>query len=429
MDRTLLSFVEALRQGGVRVSPAEAMDAMRLVQRLGVADRALLKYGLGSALAKSEEEKPAFEDVFERFFAAANTKRQGSGKAASTPQGLLGELEADDTAALARRLQQAAGDIGLEDIWIFTQKGLFLQRLLDAIGVRELDEAIEKAVDPEEKKRLLALRARLFQEAEEAVARALSLFSPGRLKAMRDQALKSKKLSDIEEKDLLRLRAAVREMARRLKDRHRLRKKRKVSGKLDVRRTLRANMGHDGVLFNLHFREKRKERGRVVALCDVSRSVARYVRFLLLFLYELKDVIPHLRIIVFASNAVEATDLFEAHPVEEALALVPKRAWGPTDYGCLWRQMASDYATALRPDTTLLVLGDGRSNHLPPETSLMRQVARRCKRVLWLNPEPRALWGYGDSEILRYRPHLHLLQECGTLTQLERGVAGLLATS
>jgi hypothetical protein len=46
--------------------------------------------------------------------------------------------------------------------------------------------------------------------------------------------------------------------------------------------------------------------------------------------------------------------------------------------------------------------------------------------VIWLNPEPRAMWNTGDSEARHYAPYCHQVEECGTLTQLERFVSGLL---
>ncbi len=66
----LLRFFEAARGAGVRISPAESIDAVRAVRVVGYADRAVLRDTLGLVLAKTPEEKRALAECFELIFSA-----------------------------------------------------------------------------------------------------------------------------------------------------------------------------------------------------------------------------------------------------------------------------------------------------------------------------------------------------------------------
>jgi uncharacterized protein with von Willebrand factor type A (vWA) domain len=77
--------------------------------------------------------------------------------------------------------------------------------------------------------------------------------------------------------------------------------------------------------------------------------------------------------------------------------------------------------------TTVIILGDGRTNYLDPRTDILRRIAERAGRVIWLNPESRFSWGVGDSEMPRYTPYCRIVRQCGTVQQLERVVSDLLA--
>ena len=114
-------------------------------------------------------------------------------------------------------------------------------------------------------------------------------------------------------------------------------------GQLDLRRTLRANAGHGGVPFTLAFKHRRRDKPRVVVVCDVSGSVAAQVRFLLLFLYSVAEVLPKVRAFAFSSHLGEVTGLFERKPVDFELEAGAKSARRrrvvKADYVCVKQQI------------------------------------------------------------------------------------------
>lgn len=439
MDRTLLLFVEALRQAGVRIAPDETTDAMRITGEIGLGDRDTLREVLGCVLAKSVPDKQRFEATFQRFFAHVahvQPPDEAAGEAqsaAATPDKTRAQhpepadgLLAQDPNAMQLHLAKAARRVRIDTISLPTQKGLYTRRLAMAAGGEELEAAWQQAQrqgDLDAAARLAAQSERLREQARAMVEQAYQLYGKGRMQSLSDALLQEKPLSALESRDLKRMRPLVEAMAQRLKDKQRINRKVR-RGTLDARRTLRANMGHDGVLLEVAWRRRLKQQPRLVALCDVSRSVTRYVRFLLMLLFELKAVIRDLQIFAFAGDAACVNDLFQRMSLEQALDAVPYAApGGATDYGQLWRHMMAHQRHLFNRQTTVLVLGDARSNDLDPEVALLRHLAAQVKRVIWLDPEPRIQWGWGDSVIWRYRPMLHGLHECSTLLQLEHAVS------
>lgn len=461
MDRKLAEFVGVLRNHGVRVAAPEAADAARAVALVGFADRLRFREVLRATLAKSEPERAVLDACFNAFFRVEPPASAPPGPAADTPvrdrppaagQGngsgggngagggepvpgippsALGEdlLDADDS-ALALRLAQAATASGQDRIRVLTQKGLFARRLLLAMGLEDLERelsALEASSAAAARQRAAGLRdalQRLRQRVRDGVERNYRLLR----EQDRDAAVREADIALLRESD--EVRAVVRRLARQLVSRHRRRERVALRGRLDVRATLRRNVAHDGVLIDPRWRRIRKDRPRVIAVCDVSRSVSQYSRFLLLFLFSLQEVIPRLRTFVFTSTMHEVTALFERQEVNAALdAVMERHGLGSSDYG---RALAGLEQLALRDidrRTTLLVLGDARNNRGEARLDLLRAFQARARQVIWLNPEDRSRWGSGDSEMLRYATACTRAFSCRTLGELERIVDRLLRSA
>ncbi|MCG8547891.1 MAG: VWA domain-containing protein, partial [Alphaproteobacteria bacterium] len=156
-------------------------------------------------------------------------------------------------------------------------------------------------------------------------------------------------------------------------------------------------------------------------ICDVSQSVAAAARFLLLFLYSLNEVIASLRAFAFSSHLVEVSETLERETVEKAIPdILETIGFRPTDYGRALADFDDGFMDAVDRKTTVIILGDGRSNNTDPRIDLMRRLHDRSKAVIWLNPEPENFWGSGDSEMLRYRTFCHIAKTCSTVQDLER---------
>jgi uncharacterized protein with von Willebrand factor type A (vWA) domain len=197
-----------------------------------------------------------------------------------------------------------------------------------------------------------------------------------------------------------------------------------------VRQTIRANIEYDGLLFQTVWKRKKIERPKVIAVCDVSGSVANAARFLLLFLYSVTEVIPKVRAFAFSSQLAEITDLFQDSSAEDAIsAALQKHGWGSTDYGRAFSDLEAAVIDDVDHRTTVLILGDARSNYGDPGLASLRKIHERARRVLWLNPEPRAFWNSGDSEMRRLSTACDRVDSVRSLQDLERLVGEIMRTA
>ena len=444
----LRQFLQAARSAGIRVSAAEGIDAARAVQVVGFSDRAMLKDTLSLVLAKTPDEKNLFDECFDLYFKrdgfaqddeenASETQNPnfqggfggegtGGGGGTSLSQMLLN----DDRAALAAAMEEAARESGIQNIRFFTQKNLYARRILDRMGLRQVERDIEalrkedahSAADRLEN-RIEALR----DQARDLVERNLLLFARGETEKFREELLKSARLSNLERRDLERMRVLVRAMAKRLAARYAKTRRRRLRGQLDARRTLRRNMGWGGVPFITVWKQKRIEKPRVIVLCDVSGSVAAMAQFLLMFLYALNEALKDIRSFAFAGSLIEVSDILEAEPVETAIAKIMQTiGFGSSNYGNSLADFEDGWMQLVSNKTTIIILGDARGNRTDPRTDIMQRLSQRAKRIIWLNPEFRSAWGTGDSDMFRYKPYCNVVTVCNTLRHLERVVTDLL---
>jgi uncharacterized protein with von Willebrand factor type A (vWA) domain len=167
---------------------------------------------------------------------------------------------------------------------------------------------------------------------------------------------------------------------------------------------------------------RHRDRPKVVLLCDVSDSVRATAAFLLEFTYAAQELFARARSFVFISELGETTDLFEQASVRKAIA----QAWGGvvrsgdnSNYGRVLREFEARYARQLDRRTTVVILGDGRTNYLDPAAEVLARLRERCRALLWLCTEPRGQWAQGDSAMPLYAPHCTAVLEVRNAADLE----------
>lgn len=452
MQQVLGEFIAALRQAGVAVSPVETLDALHAMQMVGMADRARLKLALGLVLAKSRQHKDLYGQLFEQYFRALGSGEDNAGgdrpeqlpaadaaggdiAAIASPLGQL--LLRDDTAGLSLAIADAARREGVRDIQVFTQKSRYSYAVLQRLGMdglnRELNQ-LRGQTPGVAQQHVLALlqrrRQRLIDRVRDHVEQQYLLFAEQQGQRLQDDALQQIKLTHIDIQHYRRMTRLVQKAAKLLASQHGRRRKQARRGLLDVRKTIAANAAFDGVQFHTRWKSVRIDRPKLVAICDVSGSVSRVARFLLLFLYSLQDVLPRVRSFVFTSVLTEVTDCFRSSDVQAAVAEV-LRQWGnmSTDYGRALTDLQAQLLGDIDRKTTVMMLGDARNNHGDGNVAVWQQVYRRSRRVIWLNPESRASWDSGDSIISQYAPYCSQLEPCNSLRDLTRILSRLLKYS
>ena len=448
MTQVLANFIQVLRAASIRVSTAESIDAAAALRVVGWDHREQLRETLSQVLAKTPEDKRAFHDCFDRFFifetplagvsaADPQTPEAGEGSAQGPAAeagaggsgvgggGLAELLDNPDPSALQQAMASAARAVQLQNIRLFTQRGIYIRRLLEEMGIEDFDRALLAAARQTPGAPDIARRReqkdRLLEDVTALVDRQMLLYTANARTALREEVLQKTPLTRIEMSDFKTMQQLVRKLAKRLVALHSRRRRVAKRGQLDLRRTLRRNTGFDGLLFNTVWKQTKVDRPKIIAVCDVSGSVAQVSRFLLLFLYSMSEVLPKVRSFAFSTQLGEVTEWFQQKSAEEALALTMK-TWGmgSTDYGGSLAELERLTESDLDHRTTVIVLGDARANYGDPGDRVLRRIHEKVRRVLWLNPEPRSFWNMGDSAMQKLATGCDRVESCRTLLQLER---------
>ena len=451
MRENLHRFFRAARGAGVRLSPAESIDAMRAVSKVGFTDRTILRDTFLLTLAKTQDEKKALGDCFDLFFdqpepedsKADEQETQGSNAGSDSPGETSGDEQAEGLGQLAQMLlaqdrnqisaaiANAASAASLSDIRYFTQRGIFSGRILDQMGIQRLRDDLDNltATNPALAERLTNALDGLRGTVRDTVSQALMLYGREEAENLRNEILRNAPLSRIEPRQVEQMRHLIRQIARRLRERYSKPRKRQRRGHLDVRRTIRRNAAWGGVPFLTAWKRRHRDKPKIVALCDVSGSVARVSDFFLLLIHSLHEVVDDVRSFAFSGHLIEVSDILESKSPEEAMAeIMSKVGFGSSDYGSSLDDFEHGWMNAITPQTTVIVLGDARSNNLDPRADILRRIAERSKRLVWLNPEGRMAWGWGDSEMPRYSTFCTVVRQCATAKQLERAVSDIVAS-
>jgi uncharacterized protein len=442
----LQEFAQLLRRNGVRVSTSEVIDATRSLVAVGVAERADLEAALRATLVKRPGDRRAFDELFALYFLRGGelARRLQGAPLLETLRGMgLSEEDlerivavlADQAAALgavsrtllgvrdadiAGLLRMAGvGGAGMRMISPL-QVGWHAHRLLESMDVagaeRELERmlrmfadalgpAAAQALAQTIQQNLASLRQAVRRHVQEEFERQ----NYQDIQDFREKLLTRKAFSQLSEAEVQALRAEVKKLARKLRTQASLRPRIRRRGRLDVRRTIRRSLASGGVPFELRRRLRKVERPRLVVLCDVSDSVRNVSRFMLEFVYTLQELFERVRSFVFVSDLGETTDLFRRYDIDRAVALAYGGAvinvYANSNYGRALDTFVRRHGESVTSKTTVIVIGDGRNNYHPTHVDRLAELRRKAKRLIWINPETPASWGFGDSVMREYEPH------------------------
>ena len=469
MDEKLIEFTHLLRQNGLKISVAENMDSFAALGLTGIRNRELLKDTLRATLVKRVVDIPVYDELFDLYFtglgeiikSAAASTMSAMEMSEEEFQRFLEQLEealknmgtelsdlarallTNNTGQLERLLREAAQGANLQDIQRSFQEGQFANALAQLLGfgqltqeLANLKEVLQQAgLSPEQIEQLSTYLDRRLQDLAHMVRSFVRAELEKRDAQLRDQqkmrSLADKSFYYLTEDEIRKMKEAVAKLAQRLKNVIAIRRKRAKRGRFDLQQTLRKNLQYGGVPFRIVLDRKRREKPQVVMLCDVSDSVRNVSRFMLQFVYSVQDLYSKVRSFIFVADIGEVTDLFEENEIHTAVDLSLRgniiNIYAHSDFGRAFRLFHHDYISVVNKRTTVIVLGDARNNYNLPHEWVLREVRQRAKQVIWLNPESRLTWGFGDSEMDRYAPYCDLVEECRNLNQLYRVVDKLVA--
>jgi hypothetical protein len=450
-------FVRAVRDAGIPVGISQAVDAAEILTVVDLLDREQLRHGLAAVLLQRAAQRPAYDVLFDLWWPLSD--RPAVPAADDEPGGEPGEsgestLDLPDGTDLAQLMREELSRLLLdgdeEALRRFAREAVdqlgrtapspsgqsfFSYRVMRALSPDTLvaqllagllGDAGRGGLAEQVARQTVRERLAAFRAAVEAEVRRRTAAERGRDKVAKNAVRPLADQVDFlraQAADLAELRRTVAPLARRLAVRLSARRRLGREGRLDFRKTVRASLGTGGVPVVTHHRPRKVHKPELVVLCDVSGSVAGFSHFTLMLTQALREHFSGVRAFAFVDSTDEVTRFFRpGADVADAVARIGREADvvgfdGHSDYGTAFEVFAERWPSAVGPKTSLLVLGDGRTNYRPPGLPVLADLVRRSRSAHWLNPEPRRLWGSGDSAADRYGEVVDMV-ECRNAAQL-----------
>ncbi|OBA62296.1 hypothetical protein A5647_08650 [Mycobacterium sp. 1100029.7] len=460
----LVGFVEALRAAGISVGPSETVDAGRVMATLGLSDRDVLREGIACAVLRQPDHRETYDAMFDLWFPAAMGARAVVADGDGTPALDSDALPADDVDAMRQMLLDLLSQN--EDLADMDERLVaMIARIVEAYGKYSSSrgpsfssyQALKAmALDELEGKLLAGLLAPYGDEptpTQEQIAKALAAQRITQIRKLVDAETKRRTAEQLgrdhvqmygipqlaENVEFLRasgdqlrqMQRVVAPLARTLATRLAARRRRSRAGTIDLRKTLRKSMSTGGVPIDVVLAKPRPARPELVVLCDVSGSVAGFSHFTLLLVHALRQQFSRVRVFAFIDTTDEVTHMFSPDcDLAVAIQRITREAGvysrdGHSDYGNAFVSFVQANPNVLSPRSSLLVLGDGRTNYRDPALDVLSDMVTAARHAHWLNPEPRHLWGSGDSAVPRYADVI-TMHECRSAKQLATVIDQLL---
>jgi uncharacterized protein with von Willebrand factor type A (vWA) domain len=459
MLRVVDELLWSLRRSGFRIATSQAIDAARAVAEVGLEDRNAVKEALACVVVDRSRERARFDAVFDAFFSSEPRRTLWERLLASgfteTEIGALRELlesaRAGADAGLAPLLHRGAEldrlfylagvTRALDSMQSTLQAGFFVHKVLAELGLPRAHDALahlrsllRDALGPRGDVLADALARELERAAEEVrdhVGRSFEGREREIEEARRGRTIETTEFTSLAEREIDEVRRAVRAFATRLSGGERVRRRRAERGRIDPHKTLRRALRTGGVPFSPARTKRRRDKPRLLLLCDISDSVRTVARFLLELCYAAQELFERTRSFVFVSELGETTELFAREPIAVALG----HAYGGgvvsvasnSNYGRVLSAFEERHMRDLDRRTTVVVLGDGRTNYQGDGAEVLGRIRERARALVWLCPESRAGWSLGDSAMARYAPKCTRVLEVRTARELEEATRAVLA--
>lgn len=456
----VVDLARELREEGMSVGTSELLDAFDALGSVDWNNRSAFREALSTTIAKTQEDRTLFRAVFDRYFfrateAQAAKEHAGGESGNEHPDGAQREGENGDQLGEGDGEGQGEGQIDIDALREAIMEALEngsddTLRDLARLAIMTLAGGASSGVigvDVQRVRRQLELRSqdlppgtegddlrKRLQKFEQHVRRELEanmIAETGTLPTARPLNQLNRALPSGGAQDLAQVHRSVKMLKRAMATQGLESRGHQRSGPIDVRSTMRASLETGGVPLDLHYRPRRPRRPELYVLCDVSTSVTSASVFFLSILHALHDSFKRLRTFVFIERVAEVTDVFEhERSFKAASEKISNTAGvadisGYTDYGRVWVDFYDQVAADLDPRSTVIVLGDARTNGREPRADLFGKVTEKAGRSFWLNPEPQLYWNYGDSVIGVYERFCDGVFECWTSKQLEEFVREL----
>lgn len=437
----LVRFIHLLRHLGMRISSAEAVDAMRALAIVDIMEPDNVKAGLKATLAKNPEDRLVFDQAFASYFVPPEDRERR--------EELRREVQAKEAAALAALEEELVYHLESDDPGESKDVKLklteeekkaflrlpddkkqkireYLKKPLKRNPVHNPEQLIENMVRSSLNywKHYLKHQSDLPPEVEYTGDEEFDAILDEVAANLRsEEEILYQDIQSITERDMPAAAALIarlsRQLATRISRRYQRSKKRE---RLDIRRTIRQNIRFGGTLFNLKYRTKKIQKPKIILLCDVSGSMAKYAGFVLQFIYGLSGAVEEIESFIFSEDLAQVTSYFDKDlPFDATMAEIINQSkdWGKgTDFGKALDGILGKYKSLLKKDTFVIIVSDTKTVNPEKAVPKLALAQKLAKEVVWLNTLPKKHWADTKSVAL-FRKHCRMF-ECNTLAHLDK---------
>lgn len=406
METVITKFVSALRNEGLRVSPGECLDAVCALAHGGLEGRGSVRALLRLTLVKQVSDIPVFDRTFDRFF-----------------QSYAGRLKIDSLAMMHDAILTIEGDSMLgtnpdlvndEMSLAMVEAGLSPEDVKDLLQLKEIDfdqlDGTEIEVQMKGYRGIMETPRPSMRKVENPISMAFH-HTAGQ---QREVVFSQQELDSMQD--------AVARMVMRIKKDIRRVKNKENRGKIHVVRTIQKNYRNGMVPFVLSLRRKRKQKPRLVVLCDVSYSVSYASQFMLLLLHTLHNRLMDVRSFIFNAELTEITDMLSTSPINTMMENIDRGDLVDldenSDYGQVLLSFKERFLDNLRGKPAVIFLGDARNNYHEANSWVLEQIREKAGYLLWLTPEDRDSWSRGDCIIEKYGAYCDNVEEVKNVEEL-----------
>ncbi|MEN5080917.1 VWA domain-containing protein [Bosea sp. TWI1241] len=337
LPENVAHFARALRAAGLRVGPGQVVEAVEALGEGALGGREEVYWALHAIFVKRHEDSPLYDQAFRLFW-----RRRG----------LIEKLMAQMSPSTPR---------------------------------------VDEPPPPPEAGALRVAEAFASPERDEDEPVELTEFS-ARLTVSARETLQTRDFAQMTAAEISRARRLI--AALRLPDdtvRTRRFQPAPAGRRIDPRRSFRRSLRHGGEVIDLAFRERAEVAPPLVALVDISGSMAEYSRIFLHFLHALTERRRRVHSFVFGTRLTNISRMLRARDPDEALALAGKAApdWeGGTRIASALHAFNRNWSRrVLSGGAVVLLFTDGLERDLGDDLGFeMDRLHRSCRQLIWLNP-------------------------------------------
>ena len=429
LEINVVRFIHLLRHAGIRIGSGEVIDALQALTLIDLSNREATRAALKATLVKRSGEHGVFDKAFDIFFAPPEQQEE---RQTNYQQRQEYRQQMLDDATEDLGFQGTPMNISDQEKTVYASipEG-DREKLLDYInktaGGKNVEAHFRPLLESVVKGSLSYWRKNLRNEIDlselpQTGDEQLDAMVEGVGSGGSGGSLLEEDMQNIADKDIPKARALIRKLARqmvaRISRRYRQSKKHK---QLDLRKSIRHNIRYGGTMFRLRYRSRRIQKPKIVLICDVSGSMARYASFVMQFIYGIHGVVGSIESFVFSEDVERVTDCFECGADFNTTMLdVVNRSteWGRgTNLGAALNSLRLKYPDALGGQSYVLILSDTKTMALEDSVLELAKIKRMVKDVIWLNTLPDGEW---DAKSVQMFQKIVRMYPCNTLSDLEK---------